>query len=88
MPKRKKLSTTISPESYALLQRLVKSGKAESLAQALDRLLEEFRRAENRERLELETAAYIEGRSPAEIEEDAALEAALGEVVKEVHFDD
>jgi hypothetical protein len=70
---RKKVSTTISPESYAFLRGLIRSGKAENLAQALDLVLDEIRRADNRERLERATAAYYDNLTAEEIQEENEL---------------
>jgi hypothetical protein len=70
---RKKVSTTISPESYAFLRGLIRSGKAENLAQALDLVLDEIRRADNRARLERATAAYYDNLTAEEIQEENEL---------------
>jgi hemerythrin superfamily protein len=67
------VSTTISPESYAFLRGLIRSGKAENLAQALDLVLDEIRRADNRERLERATAAYYDNLTAEEIQEENEL---------------
>jgi hypothetical protein len=84
--RRKKISTTIAPESYAFLERLIESGKAVNLAEAIDMVLEESRRAENRARLEQATQEYFDSRSPEELAEDAALEIALGQAAARVDF--
>jgi len=70
---RRKVSTTISPESYAFLRGLIRSGKAENLAQALDLVLDQIRRADNRERLERATAAYYDNLTAEEIQEENEL---------------
>jgi hypothetical protein len=88
MAKRKKLSTTVSPEGYAFLRRLTRSGRAESLAQAVDIVVDEVQRTDNRERLERATAEYFQNRSQDEIAEDAALEEALCQASAKVDFDE
>lgn len=70
---RRKVSTTISPESYAFLRGLIRSGKAENLAQALDLVLDQIRREDNRERLERATAAYYDNLTAEEIQEENEL---------------
>jgi hypothetical protein len=75
--RRKKISTTIAPEGYAFLERLIASGKAANLAGAIDLVLEESRRADNRARLERATAAYYDSLTPEEVEEENQLGAAI-----------
>ena len=68
---RAKLSTTVAAENFAFLERCVSTGRADSIAEAVDLAIARLRRAENRERLERATAAYFEGLPPeAEAEED------------------
>jgi len=84
MPRRKKVSTTISPESYAFLRGLIRARKARNLAQALDLVLDEIRAADNRARLERATAAYYENLTPEEIQEEnelGALTSASNEIL-------
>jgi hypothetical protein len=71
--KRKKISTTIAPEGYAFLQTLIASGRAHNLAEAVDLVLEEVRRADNRARLEQATTAYYDSLTHEEIEEENEL---------------
>lgn len=75
--KRKKISTTIAPEGYAFLQALIASGRAQNLAEAMDVVLDEIRRADNRQRLERATAAYYDSLTPADIEEENELGGAI-----------
>ncbi len=85
---RSKLSTTIAPETRSFLEALVEAGKAASMAEAVDIAVAHARRAENRARLERDTALYfrvLKGRSRAE---EARLEEALGMLVDEVELDD
>ena len=86
--RRKKVSTTISPESYEFLHGLIRSGRAENLAQALDLVLEEIRRAENRRRLEQATAAYYENASEEQIKEENELGRALSSATSDILFDE
>lgn len=85
--RRKKLSTTISSESYGFVERQIASGRASSVAEVVDRALERMRRMENRLRLERETAAYFNSLSPADAREEAELGSALGQMVDEVDLD-
>jgi predicted AAA+ superfamily ATPase len=87
MARRKKVSTTISPESYAFLRALIRSRKAENLAQALDYVLDEMRRAENRARLEAETAAYYDNASQEAIDEENRIAAVFSSLGAEVDPD-
>jgi hypothetical protein len=84
MARRKKVSTTISPESYAFLRALIRSRKAENLAQALDYVLDEMRRAENRARLEAATAAYYDNASQEAIDEENQIAADFASLGAEV----
>lgn len=85
---RKKISTTVSPETHRYLGYLVKSGRAGTVAEAVDLIAERAQRAEQRARLEQDTAAYFANR-PARVESDEArLEAALSRSVDEVSFED
>jgi hypothetical protein len=84
MARRKKLSTTISPDGYAFLLALIRSKKAENLAQALDYVLDEIRRADNRARLEAATAAYYENASQDAIDEENQIAADFSSLGTEV----
>ncbi len=85
---RQKLSTTIAPESYQYLQRQVDSGKANTVADAIDNLVATVRRLENRLRLERETAAYFQGLSPDALTSERELESVLFESAAAVNFED
>jgi hypothetical protein len=87
MLQRKKLSTTIGARNYAYLQNLVKTGKAESVGQAVDKAVEVARRLENRATLERQTAAYFEGLTLKVAAEEADLETALSAASQEIDFD-
>ncbi|MGH9746908.1 MAG: hypothetical protein ACRD59_12470 [Candidatus Acidiferrales bacterium] len=88
MARRKKISTTISPESYAFLRALIRSRKAENLAQALDYVLDEIRRADNRARLEAATATYYENASQEAIREENELAEASSKAAGEINLDE
>jgi len=86
--RRRKISTTIAPEGYAFLENLIESGKAGNLAEAMDLILDEMLRAENRARLERATAAYYEGANPEAIAEENELAAALSASLPDLLFDE
>ena len=85
---RKKLSTTVSGNTHRYLHNLVKSGRASTIAEAVDLVAERVQRLEQRARLERDTAAYFAG-SPAGVQkEEARLEQALSDSVDEVSFEE
>jgi hypothetical protein len=84
---RRKISTTVAPETDAFLKSLVRRGKAANLAEAVDRAVAVARRAESRRRLEAATAAYYESLSGETLREEHALERALSESAALVDFD-
>jgi hypothetical protein len=86
--RRRKVSTTISAEAYEFLRRLVESGGAASLAEAVDQVVLRARRTESRSRLEQATAAYFARLSRAAAQEEKKLGLALGQSADEVRFDD
>ena len=85
--RRRKISTTIAPEGYAFLERLVESGKAANLAEAVDLVLREARKIDNRERLERMTAEAYESMSPEALAETKDLEQALTRSAGEMNID-
>lgn len=85
---REKLSTTVSRETHQYLEHLVKTGRAGTLAEAVDLVVRRAHRAENRARLERDTAAYFANLPSHVADEDSRLEAALSESVDEVSFDE
>jgi predicted AAA+ superfamily ATPase len=87
MARRKKVSTTISPESYAYLRALIRSKKAENLAQAIDYVLDEIRRADNRARLEAATAAYYDNAPQEAIDEENQIAGDFASLGAEVDPD-
>jgi hypothetical protein len=84
---RAKLSTTVAPENYRYLTALVKSGKARSLAEAVDEAVEHLRRSENRRRLAKATAQYFEALSPEALAEEAAFAESMQTAAKGIDFD-
>ena len=84
---REKISTTVGRDTYAYLDWLVRSGRAVSLAEAVDWVVQQMRQAENRARLEADTAAYFQRLSPRAAREERRLESRLGNLVDEVDFD-
>jgi hypothetical protein len=86
MASRKKLSTTIGPESFLYLHRLVKAGKAASVGEAVDKTVEIARRLERRVKLERDTAAYFAQMTPDAAAEENALGNALSDASMEVDF--
>jgi uncharacterized iron-regulated protein len=85
---RQKISTTIAPENEAFLRSLIKRGKANTLAEAVDRAITVARRAESRERLEAATEAYFASLSPEALEEENRLGEALAYESGRVNFDE
>jgi PHD/YefM family antitoxin component YafN of YafNO toxin-antitoxin module len=84
---RQKISTTISPETLAYLDGLIRNGEARSLAEALDLSVERLLVFENRERLACDTAAYFSGMTDEEATEEQRLEAALAQSSAGIDFD-
>ena len=87
MLSRKKLSTTIGARSYAYLHGMVKAGRAESVGQAVDKVVEMTRRLDNRATLERQTAAYFKGLTSKAAAEETDLEDALSAASQEIDFD-
>lgn len=85
---RRKVSTTISAEAYEFLQRLVESGRAATMAEAVDKVVKQARRSDNRLRLEQATTAYFAGLSRDAARAEKELGLALGQSGDEVSFDD
>jgi Arc/MetJ-type ribon-helix-helix transcriptional regulator len=85
---RRKISTTISAEAYEFLRRLVESGRAATMAEAVDKVVKRARRSDNRLRLEQATAAYFARLSRDAAQEEKELGLALGQSGDEVSLDD
>jgi len=84
---RRKISTTVSEDTYAFLQRLIESGKAKNLAEALDLSMGGLRKAEMRARLLRDTAAYFDNLASDALAEELAIESALVSLVDETDVD-
>lgn len=84
---RRKISTTVSPETEAFLKSLINQGKAATLAEAVDRSVSIARRAESRARREAATTAYYASLSGADLKAERKLERAVGHAASQVDFD-
>lgn len=84
---RKKISTTVSPQTLSYLDDLMRTGEARTLAEALDLAIERLRVYENRERLATDTTAYFSNMTDAEAAEEQRLEAALSQSIAGIDFD-
>jgi hypothetical protein len=84
---RKKISTTISPQTLSYLEDLMRKGEARTLAEALDLTIERLLVYENRDRLATDTAAYFANMTDAEAAEEQRLEAALSQSTAGIDFD-
>jgi hypothetical protein len=84
---RRKLSTTVSRETQDYLKTLVESGRAESIAEAVDLAVARARRSERRAMLERDTAAYFASLPARAAAEDARLEDRVAQAADEVDFD-
>ena len=85
---RLKISTTVAPETHEYLAALVESGRAASMAEALDQTVMRARNADSMELLERDTAAYFQALSGAAAEEESRMETAFGQMVDKVSFDE
>ncbi len=86
-PHRRKISTTVAPETHAFLEALVRRGKAANLAEAVDRAVASARRAESRRRLDSATAAYYDSLSGKSLRAEKRLEQAVSNASSKVNFD-
>lgn len=84
---RAKLSTTVAHENLEYLTALVRSGKAESLAEAVDEAVEHLRRSENRRRLAAATVEYYESLSSEALAEETDISNSLRQSAEKVDFD-
>ena len=84
---RPKISTTVAPETLSYLEKLISKGEVHTIAEAIDLLVERLQSAENRERLELDTAAYFERLSPEALAEESDLAAVLSASTRGLDFD-
>ena len=84
---RRKISTTIAPETMSYLEDSIARGEAYNLAEAVDLAVGRLRLIENRERLERDTIAYFEQLSPEALKEEAELGAALATSARSIDVD-
>jgi len=84
---RRKISTTVSEETYAYLHGLIETGKAKTIAEALDLSMDGLRKAEMRARLLRDTAAYFDNLPSDALAEELAIESALVPLVDETDVD-
>lgn len=84
---RQKISTTVSADTLAHLERLIEAGEARTLAEAIDLTVRQLLAHENRERLAEDTAAYFEHLSPEAAKEESELGAALARSAGRIDFD-
>ena len=84
---RQKISTTISPQTLEFLDRLVTSGEAHTMAEALDLAIAKLQVFENRERLASDTAAYYANLTDTEATEERRLEAVLSQTSQGIDFE-
>lgn len=84
---RAKLSTTVSRETYEFLERMVDSGEAETIADAVDQSIARVRQSENRKRLAQATSRYFEEMGHQARAEEASLGKDMAAAVTEIDFD-
>lgn len=84
---RRKISTTVSPDTLAYLDDLIATGKARTLAEAIDYAIAQLLVYENRERLANDTAAYFAEMTDEEAAEERHLESALAQSNAGIDFD-
>jgi len=65
----------------------VKTGRAESVGEAVDQAVEAARRLHNRASLERQTADYFKGLAAKTAAEETDIEAALSAASQEMDFD-
>jgi len=84
---RMKLSTTVAAENFSFLESMVSTGRADSIAEAVDMAIARLLRAENRSRLEAATADYFALLTPEAQAEEQALALQLHLSARSVDFD-
>jgi len=84
---RAKLSTTVAAENFDFLNSLVAAGKVATIAEAVDKVVQDFRRADNRRRLAQATAHYFDQLSPTALAEENQISTALSEAASTIDFD-
>ncbi len=84
---RAKISTTIAHENYKYLDSLVDSGQASNLAEALDKVVAQYRRLARRLELEKTTADYFNRLPEPAVREESELVAASHKLASSIDFD-
>ena len=84
---RRKISTTVAPETHAFLKSLVRRGKAANIAEAVDRAVAFARKTESRNRLAAAAAAYYESLSGETLRAERKVEKAVSKASSKVNFD-
>ena len=82
-----KLSTTVAAENFTFLESMVKTGRTDSIAEAVDMAIARLRRLENRARLEAATAEYFAGLGPKAEAEERKLASLLHSSAASLDFD-
>jgi hypothetical protein len=84
---RRKISTTVAPETHAFLKSLVRRGKAANIAEAVDRAVAFARHSESRKRLEAATVAYYDSLAGESLRVERRMEKAVSKASSQVDFD-
>lgn len=84
---RAKVSTTVAPENYAFLEKQVASGRARSIADAVDQSIAALRRLENRRRLAVATKNYFDSLPAKAAAEEERLARDLALAARDIDFD-
>ena len=84
---RAKLSTTVARDNYEFLTALVRTGRAHSLAEAIDEAVEQFRRIENRRKLAKATTEYFNSLTPEEVAEEQSIAESMSKAAAGIDFD-
>jgi len=83
---RMKLSTTVAAANFTFLETMVSTGRADSIAEAVDLAIARLRRMENRSRLERATTEYFDGLTAEAQAEEQALARQLHSSAGSVDF--
>ncbi|MGB6687718.1 MAG: hypothetical protein WBE76_07735 [Terracidiphilus sp.] len=82
-----KLSTTVAADNFAFLEAMVKTGRTDSIAEAVDLAIARSRRIENRARLEAATEQYFAALSGEAHKEEQDLAEQLNLGSREIDVD-
>jgi Arc/MetJ-type ribon-helix-helix transcriptional regulator len=85
---RAKLSTTVSAETLEFLENMVVSGRAASLAEAVDVAIHKVHQFENRQRLAAATARYFDQIEGHALSEEKTLACDLATAASKLNFDE